>query len=76
MTRTIEGLAFYVHSPSMLELVNFHNDTEREARVFVVFESRQLWQIVYQDVATGHTVTRAFKSRDEAIQLIASRRAA
>jgi hypothetical protein len=74
MTRTIDGLTFHIHSPSLLELLNVKRDVEADARVFVSFVG--VWTILYEDLATGHTVTRAFKSRDEAIKLLSDRRAA
>jgi len=66
MILSIHGLAFKVHSPSLLEM-----DTDRPEKVFVMYEQPS-WALVYR-AADGHTISRTFKSRDAAIELIASR---
>lgn len=74
MTRTIFGLAFIVHSPSLYEMVTHDDVGDPQARVTIEFTGRA-WQLCYQH-GNGHRVFRVFRSRDDAIQLIASRRAA
>lgn len=68
--RTIEGLTFQVHSPSLLELKSVRDDIGRGDRVFVAYDITG-WMIRY--VMNDHMLTRSFRSRDEAISLIASR---
>lgn len=68
MFRTIHGLTFQIFSPSHWELVHSWPDV----RVAVFFYGHG-WHIRYQD-ATHGGVTRSFRSRDEAIALLAARR--
>ena len=72
MNIILNNLKFLVHSPSLYQLLNLDTD---EVCVTVSFEQLG-WFITYSDLVSGHTMTRAFKSRDEAIELLASRRAA
>ncbi len=72
MTRTINGLAFTIHSPSLYELATINDVDDPGARVTIEFCGIK-WQLVYKQ-GNGHKVFRVFNSRDAAIDLIASRR--
>lgn len=66
MTRTFHGIAWHVYSPSLYQLVSDHPE-----RVCLGYRSHG-WELAYI-AADGHTVTRFFRSRDEAMGLIAHR---
>lgn len=70
MIRTIDGLTFKVHSPSLLELVSVRDDIDDPATVSVCFVGHA-WVIDYQ--SSRHSVQRLFPSREAAIGMIASR---
>ena len=60
MIRTIEGLDFKVHSPSLYELARIHHDEtvpDPDARVLVAFNGFD-WAVRYE--SSRHNVTRMF----------------
>lgn len=73
MTRKIIlGLAFKVWSPSLLELEARDDDADISL-VTVVFDNDHSWHIRVL-MKRGHTIIRGpFRSRDQAIALIAGR---
>lgn len=65
----LSGLAFRITSPSMLELVHDWPGVS----ILLAFDGAK-WQVHYRDWM--HEVTRDFKSRDAAVEVLASKRAA
>lgn len=70
MILNLSGLSFHAHSPSLLELMSIRRDVEDDARVFVAFDG-YTWQVDYRSPRSR--ITRPFKSRDAAVQMIADR---
>lgn len=70
MTLTINDLCFRVVSPSLYELVH---DWEGVS-VLLAYDGEGRWQIHYRDFNSD--VLRTFRSRDAAIAVLSSRRAA
>lgn len=68
--KIIEGLTFQVHSPSLLELKSVRDDIGRGDRVFVAYDADG-WSIRY--LMGDRELSRPFRSRADAISLIASR---
>lgn len=69
MTRTIGNLTFRIASPSLWELVHDWPGVS----ILLHFNGEQ-WQVHYRDFTSD--VTRSFGSRDAAIAVLSSRRAA
>jgi hypothetical protein len=75
----LAGLPFIAHSPSLFELVS-----NRKDKMFIIFGDCGLcptkplgeagWALVYC-AEDGHTVSRTFKTRDDAARIISARRA-
>ena len=65
-----QDLAFKVHSPSLYELASVRDDVGSEAKVYVEYTGRT-WLIHYRSPTAD--ISRPFKSRDAAIELIRNR---
>ncbi len=76
-TRILDGLTFRVHSPSCYELLSVREDIEG-GKVLITYEPgdngapRPYWYIHYR--SPGVNLSRAFRTRDAAVAMIADRR--
>jgi uncharacterized DUF497 family protein len=68
MIISLVGLPFIVHSPSLFEMVS-----DRPDKVYIMYEQPS-WVLVYR-AEDGHTVSRTFRTRDDAARIISERRA-
>jgi hypothetical protein len=77
-TRSVNGLVFHIHSPSLWELTSIHRDLDDGARVLLEYTglpSRSLgggWWLRYC-IPNREPISRSFNSRDQAIALIGDR---
>lgn len=75
MLVNLQGLTFETQSPSRFRLVSVREDCGAGDTVDVAFTGMS-WAIVYRPGACRVPIIRPFESRDAAVALIASRRAA
>lgn len=77
LRRTLQGLTFKVFSPSLFELDNGLRDCEGSDIDTVAVAFVNLRWYIEVLMKKGHSIHRGpFRSRDEAIALLADRRAA
>lgn len=76
LTRTIADLTFEVHAPHQYRLVVPPDPQRPGHEVWMTFNGER-WHLIYYRSADDHEGTfRAFKSRNEIVSLLTSRRAA
>jgi hypothetical protein len=71
MIRTLHGLDFKVISPSAFLLKSIRDDIHDPKAMVIVAYNGDKWYIHYKSIHIN--VARPFKTRDAAMQLIASR---